>query len=527
MKANRAKNASRNIIVGVILKAYMLLVPFIMRTLMIYCLGVQYLGLNSLFSSVLSVLSLAELGVGSAMGYSMYKPIAEDDTERICALMHLYKIYYRVIGIVIGVIGLALTPFIPKLIKGDVPAGISIYTLYFVNLGVNVISYWLFAYKNALLETHQRTDIGSKIYMGTVTLQYILQIFVLCVLKNYYCYVICFLINNILYNLIVAFVTTKMYPQYQARGMLPKEERKEINHRIKDLFTSKLGMVIVNSADSIVISSFLGLVTLALYQNYFLLVTSVSGFITVIFGSVTAGIGNSLITETEEKNYNDLVKFTFMIAWISSFCMSCFLCMFQPFMRIWVGEEMLVSYRIVICLVLYFYMLQINQVINVFKDAAGMWHEDRFRPMTTAFVNLVLNMIMVQFWGLYGVVFSTLLSWIIVGWPWLLHNLFSVLFDHSHLTDYIKKLIKYSAVTLAVSGISSMVGHMIRINDVMDLILRFLLCLVIPNVLLIIVYSKTWEIRESIILVDRMTRGKVRLGKLFSGVLRREQLGNS
>ncbi len=520
MKMNRAQNASRNITVGVILKAYMILMPFIMRTLMIYYLGVQYLGLNSLFTSILNVLSLAELGVGSAMCYSMYKPIAEDDTERICALMNLYKIYYRIIGIVIGVIGIVLTPFIPKLIKGDVPADINIYILYFINLGATVISYWLFAYKSALLEAHQRSDILSRTAMVTTTLQYALQAFVLCVLKDYYLYVVCFMVSNVVYNLIVAVLTSKIYPMYHARGMIGKEEKDVINQRIKDLFTSKIGTVIVYSSDSIVISSFLGLVTLALYQNYNLLVTSVSGFITVIFGSVTAGIGNSLITETEEKNYNDLIKFTFMITWLSTFCMSCFLCMFQPFMRLWVGEEMLVSYSIVICLTLYFYMLQINSLINVFKDAGGIWHEDRFRPMTTAFVNLLLNIIMVQFWGLYGVILSTLISWLIVGWPWLLHNLFTCLFDHSHLKDYVGKLVFYTIITIVVSGATALVGSLININDVADLVLRFLLCVVMPNALLFVIYFRSREMRDSIALVDKMTKGKLGLTRIFAGVMK-------
>ena len=128
-KIERTKNASRNIFFGVILKTYQILVPFLMRTAMIYLMGVQYLGLNSLFTSVLQVLNLAELGVGSAMVYSMYKPIAEDDDTTICALMKLYRTYYRVIGLVIAVVGCALTPFIPHLIKSDVPAGINIYIL--------------------------------------------------------------------------------------------------------------------------------------------------------------------------------------------------------------------------------------------------------------------------------------------------------------------------------------------------------------------------------------------------------------
>ena len=171
-KIERTKNASRNIFFGVILKIYQILVPFLMRTAMIYLMGVQYLGLNSLFTSVLQVLNLAELGVGSAMVYSMYKPIAEDDDTTICALMKLYRTYYRVIGLVIAVVGCALTPFIPHLIKSDVPAGINVYILYLLNLGATVLSYWLFAYKNSILQAHQRADVVSKVAIITNTIQY-------------------------------------------------------------------------------------------------------------------------------------------------------------------------------------------------------------------------------------------------------------------------------------------------------------------------------------------------------------------
>ena len=185
MKIERKKNAGRNMLFGAVLKIYQIAVPFFMRTAMIYFMGVQYLGLNSLFTSILQVLNLAELGVGSAMVYSMYKPIAEDDETTICALLKLYKIYYYWIGFIIGSIGLVLTPFIPKLIKCDLPADLNVYLLYWMNLAVTVLSYWLFAYKNSLLQAHQRTDIQSKVALITNTIQYGLQILVLVFLKDY------------------------------------------------------------------------------------------------------------------------------------------------------------------------------------------------------------------------------------------------------------------------------------------------------------------------------------------------------
>ena len=300
-KIERTRNATRNLIYGMILKIYQILIPFIMRTVMIYTLGVQYLGLNSLFTSVLSVLNLVELGVGSAMVYSMYKPIAEDDEQIICALMRLYKIYYYAIGLIIAIIGIILTPFIPKLISGDVPKDINIYILYLMNLGATVLSYWLFAYKNSILQAHQRTDIVSKVTLVTNTIQYGLQIIALCLFRNYYYFVIAMLAAQALTNVVTAIYADKLYPLFKPKGKLDQNEVKKINQRIKDLFTAKVGTVVVGSVDTVVISAFLGLTVLAVYQNYYYIMNSICGFITVIFASITAGIENSLVTETDKK----------------------------------------------------------------------------------------------------------------------------------------------------------------------------------------------------------------------------------
>ena len=447
-KIERTKNATRNILFGVILKVYQILVPFLMRTAMIYLMGVQYLGLNSLFTSVLQVLNLAELGVGSAMIYSMYKPIAEDNNTTICALMNLYRTYYRIIGAIIAAVGLFLTPFVPKLISGDVPQGINIYVLYLLNLGATVLSYWLFAYKNSILQAHQRVDIVSKVTLVTSTVQYALQLFVLWVFKNYYLYVVALLTTQALTNIITAICADKLYPQFKPAGKVATEEKKAINGRIKDLFTSKIGSIIYDSADTIVISSFLGLTALAVYQNYFYILNAITSLITVVFSACTAGIGNSIVVETKEKNYRDLNKFTFIICWGAGFCSVCLLCLYQPFMELWVGKDLMLSFLAVICFVVYFFVRQMNSLFNLYKDASGMWHEDRFRPLVAALTNLVLNLILVQFIGIYGILISTVVAIICVGMPWLLRNLFTVIFERKHLLDYLKKLLYYCIIIL-------------------------------------------------------------------------------
>lgn len=518
MKLKRTKNATRNIVFGMTLKIYQSAMPFLVRTAMIYFMGVEYLGLDSLFVSILQVLNLAELGVGSAMVFGMYKPIVEDDAVTICALMKLYRTYYRIIGLVIAVVGLALTPLIPRLIKSDLPPELNIYVLYWLNLAATVFSYWLFAYKNALFQAHQRNDVVSKINLVTYTLRYIVQFIIIFFIKDYYLYIIAVLATQILTNIITAVAATRIYPNYKAQGELDKKLVHVINGRIRDLFTAKIGSVVVNSADTVVVSAFLGLTVLAVYQNYYFILTAIIGFVTVIFQACTAGIGNSIVVETKEKNFNDLKKFTFLIAWIAGFCTCCLLCLYQLFMQIWVGEDLMLGFSAVICFCVYYFVYEINQLLNTYKDAAGIWHEDRFRPLVTAGANLVMNLIMVQFWGIYGVLLSTVLSTLIVGMPWLLHNLFTVLFSKPQLKSYLKKLVLYTVITVVSCAVTYAICTPIHLGKWPLLIVRGVICCMVPNLIYFIVYHKTVEFKQCLQLLDQITKGKLKIEKRLAKI---------
>lgn len=496
MKIERTRNSKRGILFGILLRVYQLLVPFLIRTVIIYYLGVEYLGLNSLFTSVLGVLSLAELGVSTAMVFSMYKPIAEDDTKAICALLQLYKTYYRIIGTVIGVIGLILLPFIPNLIHGDVPADLNIYILYLLQLTATVLSYWLFAYKASLFHAHQRPDVVSKVGLISSTFQYCLQILALLIWRNYYLYAVVSLLALVLNNLVMAAYANKAYPEYQPKGNPEEGEKKRINRKIRDLFTSKLGYVVNNSVDSVFISVFLGLKVLGIYNNYYYIMNAVMGFLVVVFDSVTAGIGNSLITESREKNFDDLKKFTFIIFWISNFCVCCMLCLYQPFMRIWVGEELMLEFGHVVLLALMFWSQTVRKIWVVVKDAAGVWHQDRYRPLITAGVNLVVNFILVHFIGLYGIMLSTVLAECLVSIPWVLRTVFKYVLpvEHKaylvHLTEYIGMLILSSVACVGLC-------NLLPLPQFADLAVYLLVCAILSNGLQYIAFRKTFEFRES------------------------------
>jgi len=512
MKIERTKNATRNITFEFMLRIYRIAVPFVMRTVMIYILGVEYLGLNYLFTSILEVLNLAELGIGSAMIYSMYKPIAEDDEVTICGLMKLYKIYYRVIGGVVFIVGLILLPFIPKLITGEIPQDINIYILYLLNLSGTVLSYWLFAYKNSILLAHQRVDMISKVTIATDTFKYIMQLGVLFLFGNYYYFVMMILISQILTNVATAIVSDRMYPKYKAVGKLPKHVVKSINRRIRDLFTAKLGGTIVNSADTIVISAFLGLTSLAIYQNYYFIMKSVIWFMMIIFNACTAGIGNSIVTESKEKNYNDFVKFTFFTFWISGIFACCLLCLYQPFMRLWMGDNLLLPLGCVVLFCVYFYLFTTNSLFCTYKDAAGIWHEDRFRPLVGAMVNLFINLILVKKMGIYAILLSTVLSYIFVAMPWLIHNLFGVIFKRSFF-KYVINLLKYTIVIVIASIVSYLLCLLIPDTKIISLFLKAAVSFLISNIIFWLIFHRRKEFDEMLNLLENISKHK--MDKLF------------
>lgn len=513
MKLERSKNTARGFVFGSLNRVYGMLLPFVMRTVIIYVLGMEYVGLNSLFTSVLSVLNIAELGVGSALVFSMYEPLANDDKPKICALMKLYRKYYRIIGLVILIAGMAIVPVLPKLVKGDVPDDLNLYVLYFLNLGTTVISYWLFAYKNCLLAVHQRQDILSKIAMAIDTVKCVLQIFFIFAFKSYYYYLVVGLLMGVVNNILTAYIVHKKYPEYSAKGSLPASEIRDINQRVKDLFLTKIGATVVDSSDALVISAFLGLTILAQYQNYYFILGAVFGFTTIIVSSSLAGIGNSLVTDTKVKNYNDFLKMTFLFSWISCFAIPSLACLYQPFIKLWVGEENMLPYGMVIIICVYFFVKQVNSLLNTYKDAAGIWHSDRFRPLITGLLNLGLNLIMVHYIGLYGILISTIASMLLVGIPWLLINVFKNVFMMSP-KEYLKKLFIYAILVTFLTGLCYLICNSIHFDSlIITFLIRLIICTIVTNGFMLFIYRKTSEFQYTISVIDKLTKGKIRLLK--------------
>lgn len=488
LKIERKKNAIRNMKWGYIYRITNMVLPFIFRTVMIKVMGAEYLGINSLFTSILQVLNLTELGFGSAIIYSLYKPIAEDDDSAICALLSFYRKVYRIIGTVIMTAGIILLPFIPKLITGTYPADINIYFVYFLFLLNTAVSYFLFAYRGSLLNAFQRNDIESIIATVVSVFRYVVEIIVIVATREYYFYLFIALAATVLNNILKYWTTQKMFPKYKCRGEIAKAQKQEIRKNVFALMCHKIGGTILNSADNIVLSAFMGVVIVAKYGNYYYIMNAIESIIIICFTGMTAGIGNSFVTETVEKNRNDFKKVLFFNAWLVGWCSTCLLCLYQPFMDIWVGPAYMLDNGIVILIVLYFFSHCIRRTIIVFRDGAGMWQDNKWQPIVSASFNIVVNILLVKTIGLYGIIISSVLSMILIDIPWETMAFCKRIGMKS--LEYIFLLAKYFVITCFAMTITYLISIQVGIDGVVGLGIKGIICILIPNILFYCIFRK-------------------------------------
>lgn len=498
MILERSKNTKRNVFFGFIDKIISLMLPFIIRTIIIKKLGADYLGLNGLFTSILQVLSLTELGFSSAIIFNMYEPIAHNDVKTIQALMNFYRKVYKIIGCIIVVIGVFLLPFLKYLIHGKCPSDLNIYALYLLYLLNTSISYFLFAYKEALLIAHQRNDIVSKVHCISQGMMYVAQIVILCTFQNYYLYLITMPIFSIIYNLLNSHLADKFFPEYFCKGKLSTETKSVICNKVSGLMINKLCQVSRNSFDSIFVSAFLGLKITAMYSNYYYIMNAIIGIMSIFSSAMIAGVGNSIVVETTAKNYKDLKKINFIYMWICGWCTICLACLYQPFMKLWVGKSLMFDYPIVALFCIYFYALKMGDIRGMYSDAAGLWWENRYRAIIEALTNVVLNYVLAKYMGIYGILLATLISLIIINFGFGSQIVFKYYFKNNELCEYFKLTFCYAFVTLITYFITAFVCMLFTVDGLVGLVIKGIICIIVPNVAYFVIYRKTKEYAQAI-----------------------------
>ena len=493
---SRTENAIKNAGFGIICKIAIMIVSFISRTVFIYILGSTYLGVNGLFSEVLSLLSFAELGFGSAMTFSMYKPVADNDKDRIIRLLNFYKKVYRIIALVIACSGLCLVPFIGNIVKGADWLSVRSLQLYFLIFLFNtVIEYFVsykFTYINALQKNYIATNISTVV---TVTSQ-VAQILVIVIYKNFLLYL---LVNSailLISRLFIVIFLNNKFPILKEKAVVPlsKEEKEPIFHEVKGLAIHQFASAAVHSTDNLIISSMISVVTVGLISSYNMLINSVLGFVVILFNSVTSGFGN-LVAESKIENYRQVFKeINFANFWIYGFCCVAFWILIPPFITLWIGADKLIDNVSFTLIILNVYLQGQCTAYNNARIAKGNFNKDKWLALLQAIINLVVSVVSAKYLELVGVYIGTIASRMIYV-LFRPYSTYEYLFGEN-VKVYYKKFIQYFIevvlAALVTKWITNIIVHEVT---VLSFLIALLIVAIVPNAFFLACNIKSKELQ--------------------------------
>lgn len=484
---SRSSKSIKNFKIALLGQGSGLVISFIARIIFIRILGSEYLGLNGLFTNILTVLSLAELGVGEAITYSLYKPLAENDNYKCKMLMQLYKKMYIIIGIIILIVGIFVTPFLPYIIN-DIPSikGINyIYILFVINTSVS----YFFSYKRNLIIADQNRYVATIYRYFFYFLLNIFQIVFLIITRNYIIFLILQIFFTLIENFFISLKANKMYPYLKdnSKIQLDKDSKKEIIKNTKAMMMHKIGGTIVSSTDNILLSKFVGLIEVGLYSNYFLITNALNIIYGQFYSSILASVGNLVVEQKTEHQYKVFQNIDFMGFLVYSFSSVCLLCLFNPFITLWIGKQYTFNISIVLVIVINFYITGMRKSVLTFREASGLFYKDRWKAIIEAIVNLIASIILANKYGTIGVFLGTLISSVSVC-VWVEpYVLFKYGFNKK-LSVYFKCYFKYLFFTVYLAILSYFTCFFINETNLVSFILKMIICFTVFFVNVLIFY---------------------------------------
>lgn len=489
---SRTKFVIKNIFTNIGGQGIVLLVNFIQRSVFIYVLGKEYLGLQSFYTSILSVLSLAELGVADAIVFALYKPIAQKDEQKISDLMGYYAKAYKTIGIVIGVLGGMLTPFLEFFISGNTPT-VDLKTLYLLYLFNTVISYF-FAYKRSILQADQKGYICNLYQYSIQLVQALIQVGILLLTHNFFYYVILQIVFTFLINFLISVKANKEYPFLTKlkTKKLEKSDKNELTKNVKALFLHKIGGIVVNNTDTLLMSKFIGIETVGLYANYRLIITSVTNVLYQIVASFMASLGNLGAENDREKFYEIYKELNTGCFLMYAFSATCMFNLLNPFIEIWIGKDYLFDIQLVCILSINFYVLGMRQLVLITRTSLGLFWYDRYKPLVESIVNFVVSMLLLQSLGIEGIFLGTLVGYIIVDLtvePYVLYIYGLRKPLKSFYANYISEII----VVIIINVIISLLEARISYTGILGFIYKSIICVLVCLICLVISVCKKKE----------------------------------
>lgn len=416
MAESRTKYVFKNLSVGIGCEILNSVLGFILRYFFILHLGIEYLGVNGLFSNILQFLSLIELGVGSAIVYRLYAPLKNKDIELLKSLMQLYRIAYTWIGMVVLFLGLLLTPFIPYLIKGNSQIQESLYLIYALFVINSGISYF-FVYKQSLIIADQKNYIVSLIRQGMKLLQSIAQIVILIVFKDFIAYLILGIIFTLAINIIISIKANQLYPFLRDKNIQSygQEQRKGLFSDVKSVMIFKTGYIILNNANNIVLSLFLGITYVGLGSNYFLITAALEIVVVQIFNAFTASVGNYNVSQTTDEKWKLFRQLNFILTLLCGLLYGGALLFSDSFINLWIGDEYALQTLSAASIMLYMFLKNSGSVGYMFRTTQGAFKQVRYLPITISIIHTGLAILLVNWIGFAGVFISASLAMIFLN----------------------------------------------------------------------------------------------------------------
>lgn len=493
---SRVINSLKNMINGLLSQFISLVLSFVVRTVFIIYLDKVYLGVNGLFTNILTILSLAELGFGTAMIYSMYKPLAKKDYTKIQAIMKLYSKVYIWIGIIVAILGISIIPFMDYIIK-DKPNIDNLTLIYLMFLANSVFSYF-FAYKRSILTADQKDYICSQYRYVFNFIKSILQIIILVLTSNFILYLLIQIISTLLENILVSMKVDKMYPYLKEKNQnkLSKSELNRIIEDVKALILTKVGHVMLNGTDNIIISAIVGVTWVGLLSNYTLITGALTMVLSQITSSVTGSVGNFIAQESKDKQYNLFNTVDFITFWLYSFCGICLIILFNPFIKIWIGKDYMLSEFSVTILAINFIISGIMSSLWTFRSTMGLFTQGKYRPIVAAVLNIIVSIFLGKYIGIAGVLLGTTISRLFVNlWydPYIIYKYGFEKNVKKYYLTYFYRIINVSIICIVLFLIRNLVLS-ISIN-LSNFILMAFICLFLINIYFIIIYKNLEEFK--------------------------------
>lgn len=485
---SRSYNSAVNAVVNIIAQFIILLVNFGTRKIFIVAFGENYLGISGLYSNILSVLSLAELGVGSAILYCLYKPVAENDYAHVNALINYYKKLYRIIGLAVAAIGLLVVPFLDYLV--NIEADVGNIALYYLLYLANIVASYFLVYKTAILTADQKNYVIKICTTIVQIIQFAVLTVIALVFRNYTLYLALQILFSILINVVSSLVASKKYPFIKGKNKIDPEEKKTIWTNIKAMFAYQVGNVIVNHTDNILISLLISTITVGFYSNYSMVISAVSTFAALIFTSVQASIGNLAAKENSERQYEVFKKLSVVGFCITSFATVSFITLFQDFITILYTDYYLLDFNIVIACSINFYMVNILQPIYCYRNTVGLFRQTKRVMIYTAILNIILSVILGKICGLFGILISTFISRLLTNFWFEPIKLYKHYFHKTAKEYFINQAMNAVCTILMIAALLVISIPLNSINIYGRFLIKIALCVVIPCIMFIIRYRK-------------------------------------